>query len=237
MFVSVRTCLVSLVVLSGCASAPVICESTVPVSRVVPGAVFVANGAGNFQVTTKALRNVIDMDCQPLEVITFDWSHGKYRILADQIGKAHAREQGKRLADAVVTYHAHNPERPIYLIGHSAGASVVMAALENLPESVVTRAVLLAPSLSAEYDVRAALCSVRQSLHVFYSRNDYFYLGLATDIVGTPDHRWTASAGRVGFRIENPNPQDCEMYNKLQQHGWRPDDRALGHNGGHFGVY
>ena len=206
-----------------------------PVSRtpISPATVFVANGAGNYQMTTRALRNLARKDCQPLEVITFDWSHGKYRVLADQMGQEHARTQGKKLADVVAAYHAKNPDRPIYLLGHSAGTTVVLAALENMPEPIVERAILLAPSLSARYNVQQALRTVKHSLNVFYSPHDYIYLGAATYLLGTPDRRWTATAGRTGFN----QPLEPEVQSKLVQRSWQPTDRLLGNNGGHFGAY
>jgi pimeloyl-ACP methyl ester carboxylesterase len=219
---------------TGCIATTQVLEPMQLSAPMPPATVFVANGAGNYQMTTRALRNVARKDGEPLEFITFDWSHGKHRFLADQIHESHARAQGKKLADAVVAYHAKYPDRPIYLLGHSAGTTVTMAALENVPEGIVERAILLSPSLSAEYDVRPALRSVKQGLHVFYSRYDYVYLGLATGLVGTPDRRWSAAAGRTGFRVP-ADWDEPELLCKLVQRSWRPSDHGLGNNGGHFG--
>jgi alpha-beta hydrolase superfamily lysophospholipase len=226
--------LFSVPLMTGCIATPTTTlETSVVRPPIAPATVFVANGAGNYQVTSRALRNLARKDGEPLEVITFDWSHGRHRFLADQIGQAHARAQGKKLADAVTAYHAKNPDRPIYLLGHSAGTAVVMVALENLPEPIVERAILLAPSLSAHYNVQLALHAVKQSLNVFYSPHDFFYLGVATGLVGTPDRRWTATAGRTGFN----QPLEPEVQSKLIQRSWQPADRMLGNNGGHFGAY
>jgi pimeloyl-ACP methyl ester carboxylesterase len=217
--------------LSGCIATTTVLPP--PIAAYGSSAVFVANGAGNYQLTTRALRNLARKDGDAVEFITFDWSHGRHRILADQIHASHARAQGKRLADTLVAYHAEHPDRPIYLLGHSAGTTVIMAALENVPEGIVERAILLSPSLSAQYDVQPALNSVKKGLHVFYSRYDYIYLGLATGLVGTPDRRWTAAAGRVGFRADDF--MGPELAAKLVQRPWQPADIALGNNGGHFG--
>lgn len=220
--------------LSGCVATTAALPEPAHSSAPMPAAtVFVANGAGNYQMTTRALRNLIRKTGEPLEFITFDWSHGKHRFLADQIHESHARIQGKRLADAIIAYHADHPGLPIYLLGHSAGTTVVMVALEEMHDPIVERAILLSPSLSAEYDVRPALRSVKQGLHVFYSHYDYVYLGLATGLVGTPDRRWTAAAGRTGFRVSAD--LEPELLGKLVQRPWRASDIALGNNGGHFG--
>ncbi len=214
---------------TGCvAVAPRDIELLPPQTPAVPATVFVADGAGNYQLLSKALRGVVKKDGRAIDVVTHEWSHGKYRILADYLHHEHACEEGKRLADKMREHRVAYPDRPIHLIGHSAGATVVMAALENLPVDFVERAVLLAPALSAEYDVHPALRSVHQGLHVFCSPYDYVILGFATRLLGTPDHRWTAMAGCQGFRAAD---------RKLVQQPWRPADCALGNTGGHFGAY
>src|SRR5205085_1715720 len=126
---------------------------------------------------------------------------------------------------------------PIYLIAHSAGSAVLIAALENLPPNTVDRAFLLAPSLSATYDIRPALRTVRNGLHVFYSRRDTAYLGVWTGILGNSDRRWGPSSGRIGFQVLPACPQDAYLYGKLFQRPWQPADRAAGNDGKHYGDY
>jgi pimeloyl-ACP methyl ester carboxylesterase len=170
-------------------------------------------------------------------VVTVVWSHGYGRILADQIGYAHARAEGCKLAQIVQQVRLEHPAVPIYLIGHSAGAAVVMAALENVPPDTVNRAFLLAPSLSAAYDVRCALRGVSHGLHVYYSRRDTLYLGLWTGMLGNSDRRWGPSSGRIGFQFSAPGPEDAFLYAKLCQRPWNPTDRDVGNDGKHYGDY
>src|SRR5438105_4489221 len=71
-------------------------------SHTIPGittpvTVFVADGAGNFQVTSRTLRAVAQSDGYPLKIATFKWSHGYGRVIADQICFSHARTEGKLL--------------------------------------------------------------------------------------------------------------------------------------------
>ena len=101
---------------------------------------------------------------------------------------------------------------------------------------MVEGAILLSPSLSCDYDVRPALRSLKRSLHVFYSPDDYFYLGMVTGILGNADRRWCENAGRAGFRVQ-PDPAEPELLNKLVQRPWQPADRELGNDGGHYGNY
>lgn len=208
-----------------------------PVSRIAcPARVYVADGAGNFQIASRTLQAVVQADHYPLQTVPFDWSHGYGRVIADQVGYLHARAEGKRLANEVCAFHAAHPEVPVYLLGHSAGCAVVLAALENLSPGMVDRAILLSPALSTTYDLRPALATVQRGVYVFYSQHDYWYLGLITGVLGTSDRRWTASSGRYGFEV----PAQCgdgHWYGKLFQRAWMPPDAELGNYGGHYGNY
>src|SRR5262245_31745558 len=59
--------------------------------------VFVADGAGNFQAVSRSLEELFEHEQVPIHVVTFEWSHGYGRILADQLGFNYAVTQGKRL--------------------------------------------------------------------------------------------------------------------------------------------
>lgn len=229
----------ALVALSGCSTFTTVDYARMRANPVpgiqTPAAVFVADGAGNFQVASQTLRAVARADGYPLEVICFDWSHGYLRMLADQVDYPHARSEGRKLAELIAGYRAVHPDTPVYLMGHSAGAMVILTALEELPPCTIDGAVLLSPSVSALYDVRPALQAIKDGLHVFYSHDDYLYLGVVTRLLGTSDRRWTSSSGRVGFLVA-PVCYGGEMA-KLSQRAWRPEDAALGNNGGHFGNY
>jgi pimeloyl-ACP methyl ester carboxylesterase len=202
----------------------------------VPATVFVADGAGDFQITSRTLRSVSQADGYPLRIVTAHWSHGYLRIIADHVCYNYARMQGKKLADEVLDYRTQNPHTPIYLVGHSAGSAVIMAALENLPPGVVDRALLLSPSLSSSYDLRPALAAVGRGLHVFYSTHDYWYLGLVTNLLGSSDRHWSDSSGRYGFRVPCQG-DNTGLYGKLVQRPWQPADMQLGNLGGHYGNY
>jgi hypothetical protein len=201
------------------------------------GVVFVADGAGNFQSASGELRDVITHEHAPLHVVTFEWSHGYGRILADQLSFQYAQAQGKRLAEEVESYAQVHPQMPIYLLGHSAGSTVILSALENLTPGIVERAFLLSPSVSTSYDIRPAVRSVNRGLHVFYSKHDYWYLGFATHVLGTADRRYFHPAsGRVGFSVPTDGG-DFALQAKLFQRPWQGVDAATGNLGGHYGNY
>jgi len=125
----------------------------------------------------------------------------------------------------------------VYLVGHSAGCAVILAAAEQLPPDSVDRIILLAPSVSMGYDLRSALRSAREGLDVFYSSRDYGYLGFCIAITGTADRKWCPAAGRVGFCPPCPNSADAALYTKLRQHAWDPAVEWTGNHGGHYGSH
>src|SRR3954451_17247969 len=101
---------------------------------IAPGAkqvaVVVGERGGNFQIASKMLCSVSRSCGCPIEVVTYEWSHGYGRMFSDQLCYQHARQQGKGLAAAVWEYHEQHPTTPVYLLGHSAGSTVIMSALE-----------------------------------------------------------------------------------------------------------
>jgi pimeloyl-ACP methyl ester carboxylesterase len=199
--------------------------------------VFVADGAGNYQVASKMLRSTVVETGLPLTVETFVWSHGYKMVLIDQIDLSHARLQGERLAEVVLAYRHEHPQAHIHLVGHSAGSMVVLSAAEHLPPGTLEHIVLLSPSVSSDYDIRPALRCVRGSVEVHYSGHDWLYLGLCTKLVGCADRLYCGASGRRGFNVRIDSPEDAALLPRLQQHPWQTADRVLGHNGGHYGAY
>ncbi len=208
-----------------------------PVAAVPPeGVVFVADGAGDYRSCSAALRQAARKDDLLLHVETFVWSHGHHRNLADQIDQGHVRAQGWRLADLVMAQRAVGPDVPVYLLAHSAGCAVVLAAAEALPPGSVERIVLLAPSAPADYDLRPALRCPRQGIDVFCSRGDCWCMGLAAVLGGVVQGDWCWGAGLDGFRPIVHTAEDEACYRKLRQHAWDPSLKCVGHDGGHYGA-
>ncbi|MBA4065985.1 MAG: hypothetical protein C0501_20155 [Isosphaera sp.] len=193
--------------------------------------VWVLDGAGDLKGCSTALAKA-DV---PVELAVFPWSHGQYRLIADQTDLAHAREQGARLAEAVRERAAREPGRRVVLVGHSAGCAVVLAAGDALPPDAVDRVVLLAPSVSAGYDLRPTLRAAREGVDVFCSGKDWLACGLVVRVVGTTDAgRVGPAAGRWGFRAGGLAAAEAA---KLRQHHWTEDVGRTGHAGGHHGVH
>jgi pimeloyl-ACP methyl ester carboxylesterase len=210
------------------------CQVAWPTPSAV-GIVFVANGSGDIRILSTNLRRVVAETSAPLQVETFVWSHGHGRSLADHRDHANHCVQGCRLAAQVAACRQQCANRPIYLIGHSAGCAVVLAAAEMLPPNSVDRIIQLAPSVSVNYDLRPALCTARCGIDVFCSHRDRLVLGLAVKIVGTADQCGRTAAGQHGFRPVITCPADAALYGKLRQYPWGPEVAWTGNRGGHNG--
>lgn len=224
-----------LLLAAGCASSRQIVP---PCGYVAPNAdvVFVADGSGDFRTTSKMLCEAVSACGDPLRVETFVWSHGYGRMLADHVDHCNHLEEGRRLASLVAAFRQSCPERGVYLVGHSSGSAVVLAAAEAAPPGSIDRIVLLAPAVACDYDLRPALRSVRQGIDVFISRRDLGPLGFGTAFAGTADRRWSAASGRVGFSPILACPGDELLYAKLRTHPW---DRCVvwtGNRGSHYGT-
>jgi len=239
-----RSCLLpALVALgAGCAGVPSSRYSTASRPAICPpqAIVFVLDGVGNFGTTSTSLRDAIEESGLPLYVQTVEWSHGYGRVFADHLDNCHARNEGRKLAAQIACYQqprADGQPLPVYLVAHSGGSAVALAATEWLPPGSVERIVLLAPSVSADYDLRPALRCSRLGIDVFHSQRDVLALGLGVAVLGTADRQRTAAAGRVGFRPPDDCSADAALYLKLRQYPWDPCVAWTGHLGGHEGAH
>jgi pimeloyl-ACP methyl ester carboxylesterase len=228
--------LLCLCLAAGCASAPPRLPPTPPPSGPVTGVVFCADGAGGFGYTTETLTQTVAQERLGLRVVYVPWSHGTGRMFADNGDWCNVRTQARQLASEVRSLRERDPALPIYLVGHSAGCAVLLEATTELPPASVERIVLLAPSVSPDYDLRPALAASRCGIDAFLSSADWVTLGLGMRLFGTTDRRWTAAAGKVGFR-RPADPSAACLYARLREHFWEPSDACTGHRGGHYGSY
>jgi pimeloyl-ACP methyl ester carboxylesterase len=196
--------------------------------------VWVVDGAGDLRGCSNSLSQANLLAGTPMELSPFNWSHGHRRLLADQTDAAHAREQGKKLAEAIRARQVREPGRRVVLVAHSAGCAVALAAGDNLPADSIDRVILLAPSVSVGYDLRPTLRAAREGLDVFCSKKDWVALGFVTRVVGTTDRFGAAAAGRHGFTADTVPDQEVP---RLRQHFWSPEVSWTGNTGGHHGMH
>lgn len=231
------TCLLPL--FAGCAAAGSRAETAryfPPPSSPPRGVVFVVNGSGDFRTVSMNLSRVLAETGTPLQMETVAWSHGYGRYIADHVDHDNQLAEGEKLAAQVSAYSKTYPGRKVYLIGHSAGCAVVLAAAERLPPDSMDRIILLAPSVCTAYDLRPTLRAARGGLDAFTSQDDTVVLGLGMRIVGTADRSCRTAAGQYGFKPVIDSPADAALYEqRLRQHPWDPVVAWSGHGGGHYG--
>jgi pimeloyl-ACP methyl ester carboxylesterase len=221
-----------------CASAiaaPASAQNCSKTASAAQGVIFVADGSGDLSNTSKNLETLVCEACLPFRVERLDWSHGRLHPVTDLVKHSRHLCWGNQLAASVLAYRQQNPDGRIILVGHSSGAAIVLAAAECLPAGSVERIILLAPAVSASYDLRPALRCACEGIDSFYSKHDPILFGIFALCIGTADRHWEACGGWLGFDA----PADgCgeELSCKLRQHGWSKDLWKTGYLGGHYGC-
>jgi pimeloyl-ACP methyl ester carboxylesterase len=204
-----------------CAVLPVGVDPSAPTR---PGVVFVVGGIGGLDPLNLWVPLTLPHAGVPHELRNFPWTHGKGHLLRDLQDTRHLLAKAGELAEAVRAIKAADPARPVYLLGHSAGAAVSLAAAEQLPPGTVERIVLLAAAVSPDYDLRPALRATRSEIVCFNSCCDLLFLDLGTSLFGTADRVYGPSAGLTGFRPPaDLDEEGRRLYDRVVQVPWRPD--------------
>lgn len=145
------------------------------------------------------------------------------------------RAQAQKIADMILAHVKADPTAPIYLTAHSGGCGLAVWALEELPPDVqVDTLLLLAPALSPDYDLSAALRHVRNHAYAFTSMNDNVVLGAGTRMFGTIDGVRCDAAGMGGFIM--PSGADSQAYKKLIACPYEPGWVQYDDWGDHIGA-
>lgn len=170
-----------------------------------------------------------------------DWTTGELRhFIKHQIDIERNRQEAARIADKIIRYQDHYPDRPVYLVGFSGGGGVVILILESLPkERTIAGAVLLEAAISPNYDLTNALAYTDRGIWNFSSKWDAILLRLGTRFAGTIDREYSDSAGAVGFVMpENLDETGKLLYaERLHEIPYSAKKMmGTGHFGGHFGA-
>lgn len=152
----------------------------------------------------------------------------------------HNQQQAARVADDICRYQQDYPDRPVHLIGHSAGAGMVLFILQALPATqVIGSAVLIAAAVSRQFDVESLVQRTRRGIWNFYSYLDLPTVGLGTLVFGTMDRRHSVSAGALGFQLQSPHNVEESQHRigspQLHQISYQPIMVNSWNFGGHFG--
>jgi hypothetical protein len=202
------------------------------------GLLIVVGGVGGLDWCGIAVRHVVRAARIPYSIQLFPWGHGFLRWHADLTNIANRDARSGVLAETIRRFKNDHARSPVVMVAKSGGSGVGVKALELLDQESVERVVLLAPALSPQYDLTAALRAVRREMVVFWSPLDVIILGFGTRLFGTTDRVRTVSAGLVGFRIppvDVGDPNRNREYRKLRQIRWHPRMASTGYFGGHLG--
>jgi pimeloyl-ACP methyl ester carboxylesterase len=225
----------SVVVLAGCGSAGARCVALSGGDGYDRGLVICLSGAGGIAGEVGRIHQGLIDGGARCAVESFEWSSGS--ILADQADLRANKAKARILACRIEKYLTVHHDCPVHLVGVSAGTGLVVWALEDLPPDChVANVVLIASSLSQQYDLAAALGHVGGRLVVHYSPVDTV-LGVLVPATGTVDRAGGTSGGLSGFRPPDKadNATRALYAEKLTQVGWSAEDTALGHLGDHLG--
>lgn len=161
----------------------------------------------------------------------YDWTRGFLNILGNLRDRQLHSEQAALIAERILRYRRSHPHAPLWLIGHSGGAAMSLLVLHRLNSlTTVTGAVLLAPAVSAEFDVETPLATTRRGIWNFRSWAD-LPLG-ATLLLGNIDGPRSLSAGLRGFVRRNTQHAAPQLHDVP----WTPAMLQDAHFGGHFGC-
>jgi pimeloyl-ACP methyl ester carboxylesterase len=210
----------------GCASR-VIAPQAADTVIVVPG---LGGDGPNYGGVCQALADGGDTDC--LQV--FNWGCGWAGMFITIYDRALHRDAEAKLADLISDWRHAHPKSRVVLIGHSAGCGVVLNAVGELKSDVgpVGPIILLAPSVSPDFDLKPALQHANV-IHVFYSSGDDFWLGFGAVIFGDYDGTHRYGAGKSGFTFAGLDDAEKKK-KKVIEHPFEEDWSSLGVHGGHF---
>lgn len=201
------------------------------------GVVFVVGGVGGFDFLGAAAQRALPRAGVKHEIRDFIWTHGRGQLFRDLQDVRYLLRKADQLADEVMHVKAEDPGRPVYLVGKSGGAGLVLAAAERLPPGTVERIILLSAAVSPRYDLRVALRATKGEIVSFYSVYDQFILNWGTTQFGTVDRTFGASAGLHGFVVPpHLGAEDRALYDRLVQVPWQPAMVFEGNFGNHAGT-
>ncbi|MCK6457855.1 MAG: alpha/beta hydrolase [Phycisphaerae bacterium] len=170
----------------------------------------------------------------------FDWNvpvPGPGGALINLTDYERNKNQASRLAQRVIAYQDAYPGRAVHLIGHSGGGGLAVLALESMPRNrQVTAALLLAASISPNYDLRPALRRTKYGIFNYHSSADISFLTVGTTLFGNIDRGYGPAAGAVGFkRPKNLDAEGEALYARLHDIRWTRQMAHYGNPGSHIG--
>lgn len=226
--------LFALVLLPGCTTAHL-----ASMDRYARGLVVILPGIEGRSIWNTNIADGLERGGVSVGIEIYDWSVPlPLGVVVNVADLERNRRKARQLAERIAEYGEDFPGRPVFLIGHSAGAGLAVLTLEALPaDRRIAGAILLAAAVSPEHDLTEALRRTQAGIWSFYSRRDVGFLGLGTRFFGTVDRRYGSAAGAVGFK-EPAGLDEAERRfyrEKLHQVKYSRQMARSGHPGTHTG--
>jgi len=225
---------IALLLFAFCVLSCRVAWSTEPACASKPGVVFVVGGVGGVDPLQSWAQVALPLAGVPHEVRVFEWTHGKFRYLRDLQDTRYLKDKAAELAAQVLAVKDEDPSRPVFLMGHSAGAALVLEAAGDLPPGTLDRLIVLSAAVSPGYDLRPALRATRGEVVSFNSPLDCLMLSVGTNFFGTVDRFYVNAAGMEGFKApDNLDEESRRLYSRLVQSEWSAGmffERGCWHN-------
>ena len=175
----------------------------------------------------------------PSAIEVVDWTEGPWLLYHNILDRDTNNKKAQEIVAKIIDYQDRYPGRPVHLVGHSGGATMAVQALQLLPpDRRIESAILLAPGMPKDFDLRPAMNHTTSGIHNYYSPYDLLittmYVPSAMTTFQQNDLR---AAGAAGFAV----PQDITGDERLQyerslkQHTYEFEMMQDGHLGDHFG--
>lgn len=169
----------------------------------------------------------------------FAWNTGLGVVPDQKASVGYKRGKAREMVQKAVAYSREHPGAPVTFMGLSAGTTVLVFGLEEMPSGTrIEDAVLFGASISSTYDLTRALRNLNGRMYVFTSSTDPV-LGFLVPMAGTADRQSgdVPSAGLRGFRMPyRASAETRRQYAKVVTIPWRPEFARLGYSGGHTDV-
>jgi pimeloyl-ACP methyl ester carboxylesterase len=172
----------------------------------------------------------------PYAIEVYDW-HPHEAGVKYLLNEPGAREKAREVAAFVEAYRERHPGRPVFIVGHSAGAGIAVFATELMPQdNPIDGVVVLGSSLSPTYDLTKALERSKYHLVACSGATDLFIWWMsvaAKNIDGTKGR----AAGQEGFKLpDDASDERREAFEHVVQIRWKPSMMVHGNLGGHGGF-
>ncbi len=190
------------------------------------GRTWYLDGAGNWGFGVSEMVYGLRKAGYKGQVSAFMWSMTMSPV-ADQVLKPLAGLGAARLAGNIEDYIRRFPNNEVNVVGLSAGAGVVLRAVEHIkPPNKINNMILLAASVSSEYDVRPVVKNMKGKIYVYYSSHDAMLAGPVRVLGAFGERKGEEPAGLVGLRC-------AEAGDRVVNIGWNPRFEKFGWSGSH----